>query len=102
MLVSLLCLLLFRRDRVRHKLESLLQQQAAARDQQQRRHIVQQRQQAAARLAAVRQQHLGRARADLQAQQQQLLARCEGVKQAAGARVSWRAVCMCLHCLLLL
>jgi hypothetical protein len=49
---------------------------------------VQQRQQAAARLAAVRQQQLGRARTDLQAQQRQLLARCEGVTQAAGACMS--------------
>ena len=74
----------FRRDRVRRKVESLLQQQATARQQQQQLHMAQQRQQAAARLAAVRQQELEHTRAGLQAQRQWLLARCEGVTQAAG------------------
>lgn len=74
-----------RRDRIRYKVESLLEQQAVSRDQQQRRHMAQQRQQAAARMAALRQQQLGQARAELHAQKEHLLARCEGVSQAAGA-----------------
>jgi hypothetical protein len=77
-------LLLHRRDRVRHKVESLLQQQSIARHQQQRRQMMQQQQQAATRLAATRQQLLLQARAQLDAQRQYLLARCEGVVQAAG------------------
>lgn len=76
---------------MRHKVESLLQQQATARHQQQQLHMAQQRHQAAARLAAVRQQELDHARAGLQAQRQRLLARCDGVTQAAGGLMSGTA-----------
>lgn len=73
-----------RRDRIRHKVETLLQQQAAGGQQQQRRHFAQTRQQAAVRSAALRQQQLAAKQSELQAQRQLLLARCEGVVQAAG------------------